>query len=142
MTTHNVNYLFLWIHSAFAATSIAFFLALLSSTPETQSSTEILFSSFFFTVSLILNSSISFVLVWFKELDGVLESVFKHSKGWILIKIAIISFLLGLICFLFHYSFWFVLVAIFSGVISYFALGDAICSISENYQKAHCDNVE
>jgi hypothetical protein len=37
---------------------------------------------------------------------------------------------------------WLVLVAILSGVISYFTLGDAFCSISESYKKAQYDSVE
>ena len=142
MKNSDINYLFLWIHSAFAATSITFFLALLSSSPGTQNSAVILFASIFFTISLILNSLISFVLVWFKEANGVLESMFNQHKAFLLIKTAIVSFLFGLLFFLFHYSFLLVLVAILSGVISYFTLGDSFCSISESYKKAQYDNVE
>jgi hypothetical protein len=92
MKSSDINYLFLWIHSAFAATSVAFFLALLSSNVETQNSRGILFASIFFTISLITNSLISFVLVWFKETNGVLATIFKQPKAYLLIKTAIISF--------------------------------------------------
>jgi nitrate reductase gamma subunit len=142
MKSSDINYLLLWIHSAFAAASVAFFLALLSSNEVTQNSTLIFIASIFFTISLIFNSLISFVLVWFKETNGVLATIFNQPKAFLLIKTAIFSFLIGLLSFLFHYSFWLVLVAILSGVISYFTLGDAFCSISESYKKAQYDNVE
>jgi len=142
MKSGDINYLFLWVHSAFAATSITFFLALLSSNCKTQNSTLILFASIFFTISLVLNSLISFVLVWFKEADGVLKSIFNQHKAFLLIKAAIGSFLLGLLFFLSNYSFWLVLVALLSGFISYFTLGDAFCSISESYKKDQAKNVE
>lgn len=135
MTKHDVNYLLLWIHSAFAATSFAFFLALLSSSESTQCSSGIVFSSIFFSISLIVNSSLVFTLVWLKECGDVLESIFKNDKGWRLIKVALLSFLLGLAGFLFHYSFWFLLVAILSGVVSYLLLSNAFFSISRNYRE-------
>jgi hypothetical protein len=64
----------------------------------------------------------------------------NQHKAFLMIKIAIISFLIGLLFFLLHYSFWLVVVAIVSGVICYFTLGDAFRTISEHSKKAQCVN--
>jgi len=92
MKTSDTSYLYLWVHSALAATSITFFLALLSADPSTQNATEILLTSFFFTISLILNSLISIYFVWLRDAGGALNSIFKQKKAFWVIKIGVIRF--------------------------------------------------
>ncbi len=132
MKTSDTSYLYLWVHSALAATSITFFLALLSADPSTQNATEILLTSFFFTISLILNSLISIYFVWLRDAGDVLNSIFKQKKAFWVIKIGVSSFLFGLIFLLSYYSFWFVVVAILSGFIGHFTLGDYFIALSKN----------
>ncbi|NOI75326.1 hypothetical protein F0224_06520 [Vibrio coralliilyticus] len=125
MSIRSFSSVYIWLHSSFAAISVAFFLSLLSASSQTQVANEIVLSGFFFSISLVLNSGLAFTLVWFEESELVnrLYPLFPWQNLKSLPSVAILTFLTGLLCFLSFYSFWFAVAALVAGSIIYIKVG-------------------
>ncbi|MGO2128274.1 MAG: hypothetical protein ACTH4U_06010 [Pseudoalteromonas prydzensis] len=128
MINKDFSSIYFWVHSSLATFSIGYFLALLSSSPETQESAFIGLASFFFCLSLTMNSAMSLFLVWFGDIDDLVNKLYPLYP-WHNIKsipsIAIISFIIGLISLLGFYSFWLLLTSLLSGTVVYYVVGKA-----------------
>lgn len=124
MEKGDINSLAFWVHSSFAAASLTFFFALLSAAPETQRAESIAIASFFMVVSLVLNTSISFVMLWFKRAERFSLTFLEKIKA--LARVAIGSFLIGLGAFITFYSWCLLVVLCLSGSITCWIIYNAI----------------
>ncbi|HDY7896915.1 TPA: hypothetical protein RQK51_004539, partial [Vibrio vulnificus] len=105
MNKGNLSFLILWIHSSFAASSMAFFLAQMSATEATKEHMSILLASICISVSLVLNSGLAFLTLSFKEpKDMVRYVLLKKRVPLRTFKIAIVSFMLGIVFLVSYYS--------------------------------------
>ncbi|MBY7810952.1 hypothetical protein [Vibrio fluvialis] len=126
MVNKSFSSIYIWVHSTFAATSIAFFLSLLSASAEVQDSLPIELASVFFCASLIINSGLAFVLIWFgefKEFINRLYPLYPWRRASSVPSVAIISFVLGLVCLLVFYSFWLSVVSVVVTSVVYIKVG-------------------
>ncbi|HAS6199605.1 TPA: hypothetical protein I7171_22895 [Vibrio vulnificus] len=105
MIKGNLSFLILWIHSSFAASSMAFFLAQMSATEATKDHMSIWLASICISISLVLNSGLAFLMLSFKEPRDLVRYVLLEKRVSLrTFKLALVSFVLGVVFLVSYYS--------------------------------------
>ncbi|HIF5971534.1 TPA: hypothetical protein ACX3GO_004595 [Vibrio parahaemolyticus] len=104
----------LWMYSSFAASSMAYFLALFSAGTNVSTSYVLMFATILFSISLIFNASMAFLIVSVEK-DGELLHLLNISKYFRIVPmISIYSFVLGLVLLVGYFSVFAALAVIIS----------------------------
>lgn len=94
----------LWMYSSFAASSMAYFLALFSAGTNVSTSYVLMFATILFSISLIFNASMAFLIVSVEK-DGELVYLLNISKYFRIVPMtSIYSFVLGLVLLVGYFS--------------------------------------
>ncbi|EKO3937444.1 hypothetical protein F7U68_003544, partial [Vibrio metschnikovii] len=104
----------LWMYSSFAASSMAYFLALFSAGENVSTSYVLMLATILFSISLIFNASMAFFIVSVQK-DGELIHLLNISKYFRTVPmISIYSFVLGLVLLVGYFSIFAALAVIIS----------------------------
>ncbi|WP_104027847.1 hypothetical protein [Vibrio jasicida] len=93
-----------WVHTVFAATSMAFFLALFSASSDVVDSTLLLLSSICWSVSLATNSIMSVVISILSGNENHVKSAIEHKHFQKVLLVCYIAFSLAVTLLMFYFS--------------------------------------
>lgn len=122
-----------WIYASFSAISMAFFLALFSAGDKYQSSISLSLSIWFFSASLVCNSTLSFLLYGYSDA----EQSFKHIKTMpfsLVPSTGIMCFFMAVVTLISHYSVGASLMVVFLVFTIFFLYFYTIGSCERSYQ--------
>jgi len=115
--------IYFWIHTSFAAVSIAFFIGLLSAGSTTTDALSIEIASVLFCISVVSNSGLSLFLAFFGNgaiyVNRVYITIFPWNEISSLPAISVLSFISAVISLFSYYSYLYMAITI--GMIIYTA---------------------
>ena len=122
-----------WLYSAFAAVSGAFFLALLSSGSSLNESILLMFSTILFSVSLTTNSILVYHGMAYSSKPLKMARQTSTSYVFEVQLVAQFSFILAMLFLVWHFSFIAFFVALVAGIFSFYKIYEGM---------AHSDQTE
>ncbi|MEZ9233845.1 hypothetical protein QF117_04215 [Vibrio sp. YMD68] len=105
----------IWLYSTFSAVSMAFFLAMLSAGAESDNSTPLKLATLAFSLSLTINSLLSFIIVGFDDETETLHALFKVDLFSFVIFSAFLSFVVAVLFLIAHFSISYSIISLFVG---------------------------
>ncbi|WP_036801763.1 hypothetical protein [Photobacterium marinum] len=121
----------IWVYSSFAATSMAFFLALFSAGDKVDTSLPLSMSIYAFTISLTVNSILAFICVGFDDEIETLNDIYQNSSFKLVPILAFLSFIVSVLFLLAHFSLWSACFALFTGGFIFNRLGDGLANLTD-----------